>query len=158
MSVDPADQDADVIDATFVVVDDDNWDGDPADPDTDAIDASKPRDRHLSTNALTVWAALTLAFLAFVAFGSVRIHQWRWSFVLNAPREDIESVRLIDIWTYQASNLPEIEIGSVLTGLYYVSLIVFVGGCIAATWLLLGETGEPPRAGAEWSSGAPSEA
>jgi hypothetical protein len=158
MSVDPANQDADVIDATFVVVDDDNWDGDPADPDTDAIDASKQRDGQLSTNALTVWAALTLGFLAFVAFGSVRIHQWRWSFILDAPQEDIESVRLIDVWKYQASNLPDIEIGSAMIGLYYVSLIAFVGGCIVCTWLLLGQAGERPRPEADGSSGASSEA
>src|SRR5918994_6510471 len=96
----------------------------------------------LSTNALTVWAALTLGFLAYLSFGSVRIHQWRWSLILAKPLEDIESVRLLDIWTHQASKLPQGDVASVMTGTYYVALIVFVVACIVATWLLLSQATE----------------
>ncbi len=104
-----------------------------------------PRRRaSLTTNALAVWAAITLAFLAFLAWGSVRIHQWRWSFILEAPQEDIETVRLIRIWTYQANRLPDIEISGAMTALFYVSLFVFVVGSIAATWLLLARPDDAP--------------
>jgi len=99
----------------------------------------------LSTNALTVWAVLTLGFLAYLSFGSVHIHQWRWSFILAKPLEDIESVRLLDIWTHQASNLPQGDVASLMTSMYYIALIIFVVACIVATWLLLSQATEPPR-------------
>ena len=98
----------------------------------------------LTRNALIVWAAITLAFLAFLAFGSVRIHQWRWSVILDAPQEDIETVRLIRIWTYQANRLPDVEISGAMTVLFYVSLLVFVVGSIAAAWLLLTRPDDAP--------------
>ena len=114
---------------------------------------AEPRRRaSLTANALTVWAAITLAFLAFLALGSVRIHQWRWSFILEAPQEDIETVRLIRIWTYQANRLPDFEISGAITALFYVSLFVFVVGSIIATWLLLARPDDAP-AGVERTPG-----
>ncbi len=98
----------------------------------------------LTRNALIVWAAITLAFLAFLAFGSVRIHQWRLSYTLDAPQEDIETVRLIRIWTYQANQLPDVEISGAMTILFYLSLLVFVVGSIAAAWLLLTRPDDAP--------------
>ncbi len=112
----------------------------------------------LNLNALTVWAALTLAFLAYVVYGSIRIHQWRWSYILEKPLEDIESVRLLDIWTHQASNLPQGDVASAMTGLYYVSVLVFIGGCIVATWLLLSQAGERPQGEVRHTSDPPPEA
>jgi len=114
-------------------------------------DPAAPEERggdRLNLNALTVWAALTLGFLAYVVYGSISIHQWRWSYILEKPLEDIETVRLLDIWTHQASNLPARDVGSAMTGLYYVSVFVFIGGCILATWLLLSQAGERPQSDA----------
>lgn len=112
----------------------------------------------LNLNALTIWAALTLGFLAYVVYGSIRIHQWRWSYILEKPLEDIESVRLLDIWTHQASNLPQGDVASAMTGLYYVSVFLFVGGCIVALWLLLSQAGERPQGEARRPSDPPPEA
>jgi len=112
----------------------------------------------LNLNALTVWAALTLGFLAYVVYGSIRIHQWRWNYILEKPLEDIESVRLLDIWTHQAGNLPAGDVASAMTGLYYVSVFAFIGGCIVATWLLLSQAGERPQGEARLTSDAPPEA
>ncbi|MDP8909593.1 MAG: hypothetical protein M3N47_10875 [Chloroflexota bacterium] len=91
-----------------------------------------------------MWAVLTLAFLAFLAFGSVSIHQWRWSFILDAPQEDIETVRLMKIWTYQADRLPDVAISAVMPALFYGSLFVFVVGSIVAAWLLLARPDDAP--------------
>ncbi len=102
------------------------------------------RQAGLTTNALAVWAVLTLAFLAFLAFGSVSIHQWRWSFILDAPQEDIETVRLMKIWTYQADRLPDVAISAVMPALFYGSLFVFVVGSIVAAWLLLARPDDAP--------------
>lgn len=93
------------------------------------------------TDGLLVWVALTLGFLAFVTFGSVTIHQWRWNAFLQEVQEDVESVRIVEIWTHQADRLPSVEVEPLVTAVFYAAIFTFIAGSIAGAWLLLDRAG-----------------
>ncbi len=98
----------------------------------------RPRRRR---EGVIVWGFLTLGFLAYVAFGSVTIHQWRWNAFLQEVQEDVELVRLVEVWSHQAARLPDVEIEVMVSTGFYAALFVFIGGCIAGSWLLLNRAG-----------------
>ncbi len=95
---------------------------------------------------MIVWVFLTLGFLTYVAFGSVTIHQWRWNAFLQEVQEDVELVPLVEVWSHQAARLPDVEVEATVMGSFYAAIFVFMGGCIAGSWLLLNRAGTGSRA------------
>jgi hypothetical protein len=77
------------------------------------------------------WALLSLAFLAFLSFGTVPTRIWRF----NELQVEWKPVRRI--WQVQFDSLPQVEHQWLINGVFLVSIVLFVIGVITGIWLLL---------------------
>ena len=93
-------------------------------------------------DGLVVWAALSLAFLAFIAFGSVEARIWRFNNL------QIESRSVLRIWTLQAESLPRVAQQWMLTSLFYACILVFIVCTLMGIWFLLDSAGTGSSDGA----------
>ncbi len=84
---------------------------------------------------LVAWAALSLSFLAFIAFGSVDARIWRF----NDLR--IESRSVLRIWTLQAESLPRVAEQWILSSLFYGCILVVIASTVIGIWFLLDSAG-----------------
>lgn len=100
------------------------------------------RRRHIRT---ATWAVLSLAFVAFLAFGSVDARIWRFD------QLEIESKSILRIWQVQGRSLPDVSNGWLLQVLFHGSAIVFVGCVVLGMRYLLLEGGEETPAAPERS-------
>lgn len=87
------------------------------------------------TDGLIAWAALSLGFLAFIAFGSVDARIWRFSNL------QIESRSVLRIWTLQAETLPRVAQQWMLTSLFYGCILLVIACTVIGIWLLLDSAG-----------------
>lgn len=87
---------------------------------------------------LIVFAVSSLAFLAYVAFGTVEARIWRFG------RLNFEDRTIRHIWGYFGDRLPELPGQAVFSGLYWIALAVMVIGTVAGLWLFLGTPDEDP--------------
>ena len=114
----------------------DKW---PPHAGTAEVHAASPGEDRRGSGSLPVarlvWAALSLAFLAYVAFGSVEARIWRFN------RLYYEDRRILEVWRYAIDHLPELPGGSVVTLLFAGSVIVLVASTVLGLWLLLAEAG-----------------
>jgi hypothetical protein len=96
-------------------------------PRTDDTGAS----RRGSTIRLVVWVLLSVAFIAFLLFGSVNARIWRFG------RLRIESKSIAEIWKIQADNLPDLTSGWIMQVVFLGSMLVFVACVIIGMRYLL---------------------
>lgn len=87
---------------------------------------------------LIVFAVTSLAFLAYVAFGTIEARIWRFG------RLNFEDRTIRHVWAYFGDRLPNLPGQALITGLYWVGLAVMVIGTIAGLWLFLGTPDEDP--------------
>jgi len=80
---------------------------------------------------LVVWAGLSVAFLLYLAFGTVDARIWRFN------QLHVESRSIRRIWQVQAGSLDEISSDWLLQALFYGSLLVFVACVILGMKYLL---------------------
>ncbi|MDQ3656741.1 MAG: hypothetical protein M3457_16905 [Chloroflexota bacterium] len=119
---------------------------DPQPAGSDVVDGNGPAGpdhRHRVRTA--IWAVLSLAFVAFLAFGSVGARIWRFG------QLEVESKSILRIWQVQGRNLPDVANGWLLQVLFHGSAIVFVGCVVLGMRYLLLEAGEEsPAAPERW--------
>lgn len=119
---------------------------DPTPAVSEVVDGIGPagpdRRRHIRT---ATWAVLSLAFVAFLAFGSVDARIWRFG------QLEIESKSILRIWQVQGRSLPDVSNGWLLQALFHGSAIVFVGCVVLGIRYLLLEAGEETPAASERS-------
>lgn len=110
-------------------------DHDPASQVTDAQDGENG-DR-LSFSRL-LFGIAALAFLAYLAIGSIEARIWRFGRIYFEDR----SVR--EVWAYFGDRLPDMPGQPVISALYWISLAVMVVGSIVGLWLFLGSEDDDP--------------
>lgn len=79
-----------------------------------------------------------LAFLVYLAIGSIEVRIWRFGRIYFEDR----SVR--EVWAYFGDRLPDMPGQPVISALYWISLAVMVIGSIAGLWLFLGSEDDEP--------------
>jgi len=82
---------------------------------------------------VVVWAVLSLGFLAVLAFGSVEARIWRFNQLF------FENRRILDVWSYQASHLPDVSAQRAVSVLYYASVAILIAGTVLGLRYLLDE-------------------
>jgi hypothetical protein len=88
---------------------------------------------------IVVWSAVSLGFLALLGFGSLEARIWRFN------RLYFEDRKVLDVWSYEGRNLPDIAAQGFFSVLYYAAVAVLVLGTIYGLWLLLDEAGTGSR-------------
>lgn len=83
-----------------------------------------------------VWLALSLGFVAYLAFGSVEARIWRFG------QLQIESKSILQTWIVAGRNLPEVSSQWLLQALFYGAALVFIGCVILGMRLLLLEAND----------------
>lgn len=105
---------------------------DPALPEADSArgeDSPSPdRGRTVRT---VLWALLSLAFVTYLALGSVDARIWRFGEL------HIESKSILRVWQVQGQLLPDVSNGWLLQLLFYGSALVFVACVILGMRYLL---------------------
>lgn len=87
------------------------------------------------SDGLIAWAVLSIAFLAYIAFGSVEARIWRFNNLRIEPRS------VLRVWTLQAETLPRVAQQWLLTSLFYACLLTIIVGAVIGIWLLLDSAG-----------------
>jgi hypothetical protein len=85
-----------------------------------------------------VFGVSSIAFLAFVAFGTVETRIWRLG------RLNFEDRSITHVWGYFGDRLPDLHASGLISALYWVSLAVMVLGTVIGLWLFLGTDDEEP--------------
>lgn len=110
-------------------------DHDPASQVTDAQDGENGN--RLSFSRL-LFGIAALAFLVYLAIGSIEARIWRFGRIYFEDR----SVR--EVWAYFGDRLPDMPGQPVISALYWISLAVMVVGSIVGLWLFLGSEDDDP--------------
>lgn len=82
---------------------------------------------------IVVWTILSLALVAFLAFGSVDARIWRFG------RLHVESKSIATIWRIQGDSLPQVSRQWMMETLFYGSIVVFVVCVVLGMRLLIDE-------------------
>ncbi len=82
---------------------------------------------------LAVWATLSLAFVGYLAFGSVGARIWRFG------RLHVESRSIAATWRVQGRSLPDVAHQWLIETVFYGAILIFVVGVIVGMRLLLAE-------------------
>lgn len=107
----------------------------------DDATADQPREQESGSGPnipLIVFAVSSVAFLAYIAFGTVEARIWRFG------RLNFEDRTIRHVWSYFGDRLPELPGQTFITGLYWLALAVMVIGTVAGLWLFLGTPDEDP--------------
>lgn len=105
-----------------------------------ATERDTNQDRQLTGSLvrLALWAALSLAFVAYLAFGNVSVRIWRSNNLL------IERKSLRGVWEHAYDALPVVEHQWLLNSAFLGSLALFVVGVIVGARLLLDAPDDTP--------------
>ncbi len=87
-----------------------------------------------------VWAVLSIAFVGFLAFGSVDARIWRFGEL------HIESKSIRRVWQVQAQSLPDVSNAWALQAVFDGSIAMFVGCVILGMRYLLIEASDETTA------------
>lgn len=98
----------------------------PASDDTDNSRAEGD-----SRLPLFLWIGLTLAFIAYLTFGSVNARFWQFGDLR------IESRSIARTWRVQAESLHRVAHQWMLEALFYGAILIFIAGVIIGIRLLL---------------------
>ena len=85
-----------------------------------------------------VFAITSIAFLAYLAFGTIEARIWRFGRLYFEDRD------ITHIWAYFGDRLPEMPGHGLIEALYWIGLFVTVGGTVVGLWLFLGTDDEEP--------------
>ncbi len=115
-----------------------------SDTTTSAAEDSEARQpaasRRWSPVRTAVWAVASLAFLGYLAFGSVQARIWRFG------QLEIESKSILGVWRVQAESLPDVSNGWLLQLAFNGSAIVVVVCVVLLMRYLLLEAGDESAA------------
>jgi amino acid transporter len=85
-----------------------------------------------------MFAIASIAFLVFLAIGSVEARIWRFG------RLYFEDRAVRDVWAYMGGHLPDMPGQPVIAALFWISVVVMVLGTVAGLWLFLGTPDDEP--------------
>lgn len=105
-----------------------------------AVEPKPPRVRH-RIDGLIVWLIVSLAYLGYLAFGSLTVQVWRFSDFLQQYYPIHVSRRILHIWIYQGNQLPDVHYSWLVHFAYYACLFVCIACAIYGAWLLLDRAG-----------------
>ena len=95
---------------------------------------------------LILWVVLSIAFLGYLAFGTVGARIWRFG------QLQIESRSIASTWRVQGRNLPDVSHQWLIESVFYGAIGVFVVCTIVGMRLLLAEcTDDRARVGNDHS-------
>ncbi len=97
----------------------------------DRPDAEETQEQGPSRIPLVVFGVTALAFLVYLAFGTIEARIWRYG------RLYFEDRTIRHVWAYFGDRLPEMPGQPVIQALYWISLAVIVIGTVAGLWLFL---------------------
>lgn len=83
---------------------------------------------------LIVWVVLSIAFIGYLAFGTVGARIWRFG------QLQVESRSIASTWRVQGQNLPDVSQPWLIESVFYGAIGVFVAGVIVGMRLLLAES------------------
>lgn len=104
------------------------------------VEPKQPRPRH-RIDGLIVWMIVSLAFLGYLAFGSLSVQVWRFSDFLQQYYPVHVSRRILHIWIYQGNQLPDVHFAWLVHVAFYACLFVCIACAIYGAWLLLDRAG-----------------
>lgn len=115
----------------------------PTDTTFGTLIAEEPRRIRVKqrVDGVIVWLIASLAFLGYLAFGSVTVQVWRFSEFLQQYYPIYIQRRILHIWIYQGKQLPQVRFSWVLLVIYYGCLFICLAGAIYGVWLLLDRAG-----------------
>lgn len=103
------------------------------------IAESPPVDENGTVNlALIVFAISALAFVVYLAFGTIQARIWRFG------RLNFEDRTIRHVWSYFGDRLPELPGQAVISTLYWLALAVMVIGTVIGLWLFLATPDDDP--------------
>lgn len=85
-----------------------------------------------------VFAVSSVAFLAYLAFGTIEARIWRFGRLYFEDRD------ITHVWSYFGDRLPEMPGQGLIEALYWIGLAVTVIGTVLGLWLFLGTDDEDP--------------
>lgn len=100
----------------------------------DQIDSpvvDEPQGRGRSLVPAVVFGVTSLAFLVYLAFGTVEARLWRYG------RLYFEDRTIRHVWAYFGDRLPHMPGQPVIQALYWISLAIMVIGAVAGLWFFL---------------------
>ena len=83
---------------------------------------------------VATWLVASVAFLAFIGFGSVRI---------ETGSADGRFRRVVDTWSRFANNLPKSGHQDLLRAVFFGALAILIAGVIVGLWLAMRAEAEP---------------
>lgn len=115
----------------------------PGDTTFGQLVAVEPRPQRVRNrvDGLIVWLIASLAFLGYLAFGSVTVQVWRFSDFLQQYYAIHVTRRILHIWIYQGNQLPSDHFSWLVHVAYYCCLFICIATAIAGVWLLLDGAG-----------------
>lgn len=93
----------------------------------------------LESAAVIVWAAIVIALLAYLCFGSIVARMWKLDTFQNAWVEDHSPRRIAHIWKYQFDHLPAFAGPTAMQVLFGGAVVVMLVGSAMCLWLMLAE-------------------
>ncbi len=93
--------------------------------------AEEPQEQGRSLVPLAVFGVTSLAFLLYLAFGTIEARIWRYG------RLYFEDRTIRHVWAYFGDRLPDMPGQPVIQALYWISLAVIVAGAVVGLWLFL---------------------
>jgi hypothetical protein len=97
-----------------------------------------------------VWAGLSMAFLGYLAFGSVNARFWKYDQLQLEQDFTIEPKSIARIWQVQGEYLPQVTHQWMMQAVFYGAIAVFIACVIVGIRLLLaGAPAEPELADGE---------
>jgi hypothetical protein len=101
-------------------------------------ETAREQDQQRPGRPLIVFGLSSIAFLAYVAFGTVEARIWRLG------RLNFEDRSIIHVWGYFGDRLPDLPASGLISALYWASLAVMVLGTVIGLWLFLATDDEEP--------------
>lgn len=107
---------------------------------SESVDDSHQNGSSVSRRSrLIVWVLASIAFVAYLVFGSVEARIWRFN------RLNFSDRRILDVWRYFGEQLPSMPAQPVFTTLYYGSIVIMVIGTIGGLWFFLSDGDTAPE-------------
>lgn len=112
---------------------------DSVQPATDDLHTEETNEEKERINVpLIVFAVTSVAFLAYIAIGTIEARIWRFG------RLNFEDRTIRHVWGYFGDRLPELPGQAFISGLYWAALAVMVIGTVLGLWLFLGTPDDDP--------------
>jgi hypothetical protein len=91
------------------------------------------------------WAGLSVAFLGYLAFGSVNARFWKYDELQLGQDFAIEPKSIVRIWQVQADHLPQVPHQWMMQAVFYGAIAIFLACVIVGIRLLVADVPADPE-------------